>query len=223
MDWLDIFSVIIAALDNVAKVEVPAAISPAIAAILSLAALLLALRVLSRQQRLNRRQLRLHHADHIIAWSQTCIALTAEVLEHLTTQARAQLQPLQFLDFVRIRARLGAQINAARLHFPNRCGPCDGAHKQAACTGHRQPILDHLVDADDVLANIQASTAADTGDAIAVRCNEIRRACVCDVQAAIDPRTFNRVRAWARDSLMAAPSGASGVTVVEPGSAGDAL
>ena len=83
MDWFRIFSVNVGALTNADKIDAWAAVSQTAAAVLSLTALMLSLWVFSRQQRLNRWQLRLHREDHIIAWSQSCIALMAEVEEHL--------------------------------------------------------------------------------------------------------------------------------------------
>ncbi len=195
MDWLDIFIINPGALSNADRVEALAAISQAIAAILSLAALIISLWVFSRQQRLNRWQLRLHREDHIIAWSQTCIALMAEVEEHLKTAGEGPLVAWPNDEFVRLRSRLSALIDEGRLYFPNLPDPVHGKNKQEAYRGHRQSILDRLVEAYDFLRKIQATEAVVPAAEVADKFNDIRRAFVSDVQKAIDPRTFNRIRA----------------------------
>jgi hypothetical protein len=119
----------------------------------------------------------------------------AEVEEHLKHRGGAPLAALPHDDFIRIRSDLSAQIDEGRLYFPNRRNSPHGADKQEAYRGHRQRILDHLVEAYDFLQKIQAAEAAVPADEVAGRFNEIRRAFVSDAQLAIDPRTFNRVRA----------------------------
>ena len=195
MDWLQLFVIDLGALNAPAKIEVLAAISQAVAAILSLAALLISLWVFSRQQLLNRWQLRLHREDHIIAWSQSCITSMAEIEEHLKALGSGTLAPLPHQEFIRFRSRLSALIDEGRLYFPNQRATRHGSHKQEAYKGHRQRILDHLVEAYDFVGKIQTAHPSTAVGPVAEKFNEIRRAFVSDVQSAIDPRTFNRVRA----------------------------
>ena len=197
MDWISIFSVNVGALSNADKIDAWAAISQTAAAILSLTALMLSLWVFSRQQRLNRWQLRLHREDHIIAWSQACITLMAEVEEYLKLHPHGAAEAIPPNDYVRIRSKLSALIDEGRLYFPNLRDPNHGALKHEAYKGHRQGILDGLVEAYDFLRLMQENRLATgggeqpPGDAF----NAIRRSFVSAAQSAIDPRLFNRISA----------------------------
>jgi len=196
MDWLQSLYIEWGTLDSAIKLEFIAAVSQAVAALFSLTALLLSLWVFSRQQRLNRWQLRLHREDHIIAWSQSCIALMAEVEEHLKAMGGGPLQSVPNDKFVKIRAQLSALIDEGRLYFPNAYGTLQhGEAKQEAYQGHRQEILDHLVSAYDFVGKVQRFTGATNTGEIAKRFNEIRRAFVSEAQIAVDPRLFNQIRA----------------------------
>lgn len=197
MDWLRIFSVNFGSLSNAGKIDAWAAISQTLAAFLSLAALLLSLWVFSRQQRLNRWQLRLQREDHIIAWSQSCIVLMAEVEEYLRLDSGTDSEVLPTADYVRIRSKLSALIDEGRLYFPNLRNSNHGALKPEAYKGHRQVILDHLVEAYDFLRQQQEAhgVSDDERQASEAEFNRIRRAFVSAAQSAIDPRSFNRIRA----------------------------
>lgn len=190
MNWWNFFSFQSERLDDASKIEAIAAISQTIAAILSLFALILSLWVFYRQQMLNRWQLRLHREDHIIQWSQACIQLMAEVEEHLKPDGKVPQA-----DYIQLRSRLSARIDEGRLYFPNLKNSQHGALKHEAYKGHRQEILDHLVDAYDFLRRLQEGAVAGSPDEVAGAFNKMRRAFVSAAQSAIDPRTFNRIRA----------------------------
>ncbi len=195
MNLTEIFYIDWSSLNSGEKIEAIAAISQTVALFFSLMALLLSLWVFSRQQRMNRWQLRLHREDHIIAWSQSCIALMAEVEEHLKFIGKGPLQTVPYDKFVKIRADLSALIDEGRLYFPNMQSTSHGRDKQEAYKGHRQPILDHLVDAYDFIGKIQRSAGAASTEQVAARFNKIRRDFVSEAQNAVDPRLFNRIRA----------------------------
>jgi len=182
-------------LSSAEKIEAVAAISQTVAVFFSLMALALSLWVFSRQQRLNRWQLRLQREDHIIAWSRSCIILMAEVEEHLKFIGNGPLQSLPYDKFVKIRAELSALIDEGRLYFPNIQNTPHGLDKQEAYKGYRQPILDHLVEAYDFIGKIQRKAGVRSTEQVASRFNSIRRAFVSETQLAVDPRLFNRVRA----------------------------
>ncbi|MEM8974764.1 MAG: hypothetical protein AAGD43_22125 [Pseudomonadota bacterium] len=190
MNWWEFFSFQSNKLDDASKIEALAAISQTVAALLSLIALIMSLWVFYRQQRLNRWQLRLHREDHIIQWSQACIQLMAEVEEHLNLGAN-----LPSTDYIQLRSRLSARIDEGRLYFPNLQDPTYGELKHEAYKGHRQEILDHLVDAYDFLRRLQEGRLGTSQSEVRDDFNKLRRAFVSAAQSAIDPRTFNRIRA----------------------------
>ncbi|MBI1385619.1 MAG: hypothetical protein GC150_11980 [Rhizobiales bacterium] len=197
------------ALGLVDRIDAVAAISQALAALLSLAALLLSLWVFSRQQRISRWQLRLQREDHIIAWSRLCLEVLAEFEERLKLgAANGGLSGCIDGDrLIALRSRLSALIDEGRLYFPNIRDPEKGREKEAAFRGSRRPILDCLVAVYDLMREIAEpggegnadtgltrSSAPAGGDAIA-RLNALRRTFVSATQEAIDPESFNRVRA----------------------------
>jgi len=195
MSWLHSIYVEWAALDSAAKFEAVATISQLVAALFSLTALLLSLWVFSRQQHLNRWQLRLHREDHVIAWSQSCIVLMAEVEEHLKFMGSGPMQSVPYDELIKIRARLSALIDEGRLYFPNTRCRTHGMQKEEAYKGYRQPILDHLVEAYDFIGKLQRATMVAAADKLVVHFNKIRRSFVSEAQIAVNPRLFNRIRA----------------------------
>jgi len=183
------------ALNDVDKINALAAISQTVAALLSLAALLLSLWVFSRQQNLNRWQLRLQREDHIIAWSRMCLSLMAEVEENVKCHVLKGEELLASGEFIHFRSRLSALIDEGRLYFPNIKDPKKGANKDPAYRGHRQKILDDLVAFYDLLDRMQNSPAVSLNEATITNFNQLRRSFVSSTQTTIDPRRFNRIRA----------------------------
>lgn len=182
-------------LGDIDKINAIAAISQTVAALLSLFALLLSIWVYSRQQHLNRWQLRLAREDHIIAWARTCLMLMAEVEEHVRAHVSVGGELLSREEFISFRGRLSAQIDEGRLYFPNIKDPVKGAKKDTAFRGHRQKILDVLVAFYDSLDAMQERPGTWTDSNAAADLNSLRRAFISCTQATIDPDTFNRVRA----------------------------
>ena len=195
MNWTEIFNLDLKDLSSADKIQAIAALSQTVAVLLSLVALLLSLWVFSRQQRLNRWQLRLQREDHIIAWSQSCITLMAEVEEHLKFIGDGPLQSLPYEKFVKIRAELSALIDEGRLYFPNVQRTSHGSDKQEAYKKPQHPILEHLVQAYDFIGKIQRKAGVTPTEQIAYRFNEIRRAFLSETQLVVDPRLFNNIRA----------------------------
>jgi len=190
MNWWDFFSFQSEKLDDASKIEALAAVSQTLAAVLSLVALIMSLWVFYRQQRLNRWQLRLHREDHIIEWSQACIQLMAEFEEHLNLGTN-----LPQHDYIQLRSRLSARIDEGRLYFPNVQDPTYGKSKDPAYRGHRQLILTHLVRVYDFLRDLHEGRIASSPQEVSGEFNKLRRSFVSAAQSAIDPRTFNRIRA----------------------------
>ena len=183
------------ALNEVDKINALAAISQTIAALFSLAALLLSLWVFSRQQKLNRWQLRLQREDHIISWSRMCLGLMSEVEENLKCHLLKGEEVLATGEFIHFRSRLSALIDEGRLYFLNIEDPQKGINKDPAYRGHRQKILDDLVAFYDQLDRMQNAPTLSLDEAEISRLNKLRRSFVSSTQTSIDPRRFNRIRA----------------------------
>jgi len=190
-----IFPITWGSLSNADKIDALAAASQALAAFLSLTALLVSLWVFYRQQKLNRWQLRLHREDHIIEWSRSCIGVLAEIEEAARTHSGTSTELLPQKEFIILRSRLSAMIDEGRLYFPNIQSRTYGRKKHEAYRGHRQPILDPLVEFYGRMKDIQ-SRPEELGDEKTLDAlNAVRRKFVSAAQTAIDPRRFNRIRA----------------------------
>ncbi len=189
------FSFDIQTLNGIDKINAVAAISQTVAALLSLSALLLSIWVYSRQQRLNRWQLRLQREDHIIAWARMCLKLMSEVEEHVKCRLLKGDVKLSSEEFIHFRSRLSALIDEGRLYFPNIKDPKKGASKDPAYQGHRQKILDDLVSFYDQLDRMQKTYTVKMNEETAECFNQLRRSFVSATQKTIDPRRFNRIKA----------------------------
>lgn len=172
--------------------------SQAAAALLSLTALIISFWVAFRQQRLSRWQLRLHREDHVIDWARKILVLLASVEEKIAIQSNnASALPTLFseLEFIEYRSRLSALIDEGRLYFPNIQDSVKGRDKDKAYQGHRQPILDTLVDFYDTLKLVMQNPATTEQSTHVASLNKLRRQFISEVQTKIDPRSFNKVRA----------------------------
>jgi len=190
-----IFPVSFAGLSDIEKINAIAAFSQTIAAFLSLTALLVSLWVFTRQQKLNRWQLRLHREDHIIQWSRDCIGVLAEIEEAAKAHDGDTAMLLPEQAYISFRSRLSALIDEGRLYFPNIKSLTHGKQNHGAYRGHRPEILDPLVEFYDQMKAVQEAPETLADDAAITALNAIRRAFVSAAQTAIDPRTFNRIRA----------------------------
>lgn len=183
-----------AALSDIDKVNALAAISQTVAAVLSLVALMLSIWVFSRQQRMNRWQLRLQREDHIIDWARQALHMMAAVEEQVRANAELGGEVISRDDAIHHRAQISAVIDEGRLYFPNIQDPAKGRDKAEAYRGHRQPILDALVAYYDWIGLCMTGMSGEGENAV-VQLNKLRRTFVSCVQESIDPRRFNRVSA----------------------------
>ena len=168
--------------------------SQAVAALLSLVAVLVSLWVFGRQQRLQRWNLRMLRESDILRWSRNCIRCMAEVEEQLKAEVALGHQHLDKSQRLKHRAHLSALIDEGRMYFPNIPDPYKGIEKSRAYQGTRQEILDPLV---SVYAGIDPADAhgAETDAALIDQFNDLRRSFVSSCQTEIDPRRFAKVRA----------------------------
>lgn len=168
--------------------------SQAIAALLSLLALLVSLWVFGRQMKLQRWSLRVARESEILRWSRECIRCMAEVEEQLKAEIALGHQHLDKSARLTHRAHLSALIDEGRMYFPNLHEPGKGLDKARAYQGTRQEILDPLVAVYWGIDPADAQGAATDAELVA-QFNELRRSFVSSCQSAIDPHRFAKVRA----------------------------
>ena len=155
-------------------------------AVIALVSFFLNLRLVARQEKRNAVNLKLAHDSDIIRWSDEAIVILAEVDEMLREKGVAYSDN----DFRQMRsaslARVSAIIDRGRLFFPNLdLGDGHGSQKEAAYKGHRQPALEALVSAYNLLRGAGAASGPDTAAAEQLR--DIRRTFVNEVFRTVDP------------------------------------
>lgn len=142
-------------------------------------------RMVRRQERREGTALKLAHDSDIIAWSDEVILLLAEIHEALCEKGMAFADGEFRMMRMGMRARLSALIDRGRLFFPNRAEGAKGRDKEEAYQGTRQPALDVLVKAYDLLGAAGAQTGPDLDSAAAL--TALRRRYVAEVFKAVDP------------------------------------
>jgi hypothetical protein len=155
-------------------------------AAIAVVSFVLNLRLVARQEKRNAVNLKMAHDSDIIRWSDEAIVILAEADEMLREKGVAYPDN----DFRQSRsvslARISAIIDRGRLFFPNRdIGDGHGADNEAAYQGHRQPALEALVSAYDLLRTAGAQSGPDVAAADQLR--KIRRAFVAEVFRTVDP------------------------------------
>jgi hypothetical protein len=96
-----------------------------------------------------------------------------------------RLQPAeQSLELYEAMYRLSSLVDRGRWFFPNQWSDEVGLHKEPAYRGLRQPILDHLVNAYDLVKAVcDKTTAVTTADLV-----HQQRLFVSEVQRVLNPR-----------------------------------
>lgn len=142
-------------------------------------------RTARRQERREAISLKLAHDTDVIRWSDEVISLLAETHETLCEKGVAFADAEFRHRRMHARARLSALIDRGRLFFPNRKDGDKGADKEVGFQGSRQPALDALVEAYDLMrgAGEQPGPDRDTAHDL----NAIRRRFVAEVFKAVDP------------------------------------
>ena len=154
-------------------------------AIVAAVSFLFNLRLVRRQEKREGAALKLAHDGDVIAWSDEVIATLAEIHEALCEKGVAY--PDGEFRAMRMghRARLSALVDRGRLFFPNRAEGDKGRDKEEAYQGSRQPAIEVLVQAYDLLASAGGSVGPDMETAAAL--TKLRRRYVAEVFKAVDP------------------------------------
>jgi hypothetical protein len=142
-------------------------------------------RMVQKQETRANAQLKQAHDSDLIRWSDEVIGVLAEAYEMLREKGKSYPDAEFVVRRVAKRAHLSALIDRGRLFFPNRMDGKKGLDKDVAFQGSRQPALDALVDAYDLLG-----VAGDTPGPEAARAEEFlqqRRRFVSEVFKAVDP------------------------------------
>jgi hypothetical protein len=118
-----------------------------ISAVLAISSFFLNMRLVARQEKRNATNLKLAHDSDIIGWSDDVIGALANAQEMLAEKGVSYGEAEFASRRSAARASLSALIDRGRLFFPNRADATHGADKEAGYQGHRQPVLDVLVQA----------------------------------------------------------------------------
>lgn len=155
-------------------------------AVIAFASFLFNWRLVSRQERREAANLKLAHDSDIIRWSDEVIAVLADANEMLCEKGESYPDAEFRIHRSATRARVSALIDRGRLFFPNlKSKVGHGADKEAGYQGHRQPVLDALVGAYDLLDKAASQPGPDLESAAALRV--MRRQFVAEVFKAVDP------------------------------------
>ena len=154
-------------------------------AVLAISSFLLNLRLVSRQEKRNATNLKLAHDSDIISWSDDVIGLLADAQEALAEKGVSYGDAEFAARRSAARARLSALIDRGRLFFPNRADATHGADKEVGYQGHRQPVLDVLVEAYATLDKSGNGPGPDRQAGEALR--KQRRLFVAEVFKTVDP------------------------------------
>jgi hypothetical protein len=154
---------------------------------IALIALYFSIRARRNQERLAVETIRIARDNDVIRWSNDMID-TIVGIEFLLRPGSRPADAAAFAakrdDFL---AKLSASIEKGRLYFPNVDHRKFGTDKEAAYRGHRQPILDRLVEIYDLLKDADPQDAAKL-DALRAEVLNKKKAFVSEAQSAVEPR-----------------------------------
>jgi hypothetical protein len=173
-------------IDALMKKEIALQVDLAAAAV-ALVALLFSIWSWRNQKRINIETIRIQRDNDVINWTNTVIDLLV-AMEFLLRDGRRHHDANQFgIERDAYLARLSASIDKGRLYFPNYDHDVYGTEKESAYRGHRQPILDRLVEIYDL------SRDANVADAAALEktkqtVGEKKRAFISEAQSEVEPR-----------------------------------
>lgn len=154
-------------------------------ALIALVSFVLNWQLVRRQEKRNAAALRLAHDGDVIRWSDEVILALAEATETLSDKGVAYPDQDFRLTRSRLRARVSALIDRGRLFFPNVRDGDKGLDKEDGFQGSRQPALDALVEAYQLLGGAGEAPGPDVDAAEGLR--KIRRRFVAEVFKAVDP------------------------------------
>ena len=154
-------------------------------ALIAVVSFVLNLRLVARQEKRNAVNLKMAHDSDIIRWSDEVILALARANETLCEKGLSYNDNDFAVRRSDERALVSALIDRGRLFFPNRTDTDHGADKEAGFQGYRQPALQELVHAHDVIDRAGAAPGPDR--AAAEQLMKHRRKFIAEVFRTVDP------------------------------------
>ncbi|HEV7691450.1 MAG TPA: hypothetical protein VGO52_11525 [Hyphomonadaceae bacterium] len=146
---------------------------------------ILNLRLVARQEKRNAVNLKMAHDSDIIRWADEVILALARANETLCEKGLSYNDNDFAVRRSEERAQVSALVDRGRLFFPNRTDTDHGADKEAGFQGYRQPVLQELVHAHDVIDRAGAAPGPDR--AAAEQLMKHRRKFIAEVFQTVDP------------------------------------
>src|SRR5438105_131840 len=128
------------------------------AAAIALIALIFSVWSFRNQRRINIETLRIQRDNDIIGWTNAAIEIIVGIEFFLRGPAHVPGAFATTRD--EFLAKLSATIDKGRLYFPNLAHDSFGVDKEPAYRGHRQAILDRLVEIYDLVRNVDPANPA---------------------------------------------------------------
>jgi hypothetical protein len=154
-------------------------------AVIAVVSFVLNLRLVARQEKRNAANLKMAHDSDIIRWADEVILALARANETLCEKGLSYNDNDFAVRRSDERALISALIDRGRLFFPNRTDTDHGADKEAGFQGYRQPVLQALVHAHDVIDKAGATPGPDR--AAAEQLMKHRRKFIAEVFQTVDP------------------------------------
>lgn len=156
-----------------------------LSALIAVSSFVLNLRLVGRQEKRNAVNLKLAYDSDVLGWADEVLILLAQTIE-MTAEKGVSYGDAEFpARRSAARAHLSALIDRGRIYFPNRTNTDHGAEKEMGFQGHRQVVLDVLVDAYAVLDKAGASSGPDTDASAKLRSQN--RLFVAEIFKTVDP------------------------------------
>jgi hypothetical protein len=154
-------------------------------AAIAVVSFVLNLRLVARQEKRNAVNLKMAHDSDIIRWADEVILALARANETLCEKGLSYSDNDFSVRRSDERAHVSALIDRGRLFFPNRTDTNHGADKEAGFQGFRQPVLQELVHAHDVIDRAGAAPGPDRTAAAQLMTH--RRRFIAGVFQTVDP------------------------------------
>ena len=154
-------------------------------AVIAVVSFVLNLRLVARQEKRNAVNLKMAHDSDIIRWSDEVILVLARANETLCEKGLSYSDNDFAVRRSEERAQVSALVDRGRLFFPNRTNTDHGADKEAGFQGFRQPALEELVHAYNVIDRAGAAPGPDR--AAAEQLMTHRRRFIAEVFRTVDP------------------------------------
>ena len=154
-------------------------------ALIALASFILNLRLVDRQEKRNAVNLKLAYDSDVLGWSDEVITMLSHAIETLCEKGVSYNDAEFHGRRSMARAHLSALIDRGRIFFPNRTDTDHGSEKEMGFQGHRQAVLDVLVEAYAVLDKAGLAPGPDQDAAAKLRAQS--RLFVAEIFKTVDP------------------------------------